>query len=61
MCNTETDPSGSKKRIKVHETDRKRRKNMKKKLVAGFLATAMMASVFTGCGKKDDDDKKSEG
>ncbi|SEF77657.1 arabinogalactan oligomer / maltooligosaccharide transport system substrate-binding protein [Eubacterium ruminantium] len=28
---------------------------MKKKLVAGMLATAMVASVFTGCGKKDDD------
>ena len=31
---------------------------MKKKLVAGLLATAMVASVFTGCGKKSD--KKSE-
>ena len=31
---------------------------MKKKLVAGFLATAMVATALTGCGKKDDDDKK---
>ena len=32
---------------------------MKKKVVAGFLATAMVATALTGCGKKDDD-KKSE-
>ena len=28
---------------------------MKKKVVAGFLATAMVATALTGCGKKDDD------
>ena len=32
---------------------------MKKKLVAGMLATAMVASVFTGCGKKDDEKSTS--
>ena len=31
---------------------------MKKKLVAGFLATAMVATALTGCGKKDDDKKE---
>ena len=32
---------------------------MKKKLVAGMLATAMVASVFTGCGKKDEEKSTS--
>ena len=28
------------------------KKNFKKKLVSAVLATALVAAVFTGCGKK---------
>ncbi len=31
------------------------KKNFKKKLVSAVLATALVAAVFTGCGKKKDD------
>jgi len=43
----------------VHDGSKEEERNMKKKLVAGFLATAMVATALTGCGKKDDD-KKTE-